>query len=114
MLSVLGEMCTSIEGSCYIENLHLFPNFQQWEGVQDKDMVGLNACPLVNSTGKGGGGGGASSAVVFLRELKQPVDEGFNVGLTEIRPQQLTANVGKHSGPPFLLSGTPVRQGERC
>lgn len=35
----------------------------------------------------------------------------FNFGLDW--NQQLTANMGKHSGPPFLLSETQVLQGER-
>lgn len=47
---VLSEMYTSMEGSCYIENLQFFSNFQ-W-GFKDKDMVCLNVCPLVNSMGQ--------------------------------------------------------------
>lgn len=42
-------MYTSMEGSCYIENSQLFSNFQ-W-GFRDQDMVRLNECPLVSSTG---------------------------------------------------------------
>lgn len=34
--------------------------------------------------------------------------------MDEIRPQQLTGKVGKHSGPPFLLSETRALQGERA
>lgn len=44
--------------------------------------------------------------------INQPVDSRIIFGLTEIGPLQLTANVGKHSGPPFLLSETQVLQGK--
>lgn len=67
---ILSEMYISMEGSCYNENLQLFSNFLR--GVQDKDMVCLNACPLVNSTG----GNCKLSTEVFPQRnvLKQPVD----------------------------------------
>lgn len=108
---VLSEMYTSMEGSCYIENFQFFSNFQ-W-GFKDEDMVCLNVCPLVNSMGRIARWVLRFYYMKCVIKKKQPVDCRIIFGLTEIRPLQLTANVGKHSGPPFLLSETQVLQGER-
>lgn len=45
--------------------------------------------------------------------LKQLVDCGLGFGSSEVRPLNLTENVGKHSGPPFLFNDTRVLRGER-